>query len=318
MSFASETFVHAYQFFKVLLECNGVSISEVKHTYSEQQGCGFLYHKKISVIMFCPDVGDTTTFIRPEILDTRFQIVPSIIEQPKKKADVSFINLIDSVWKSFRVNYPHVQRWIIVSRDVSSFINTLLLETMWNRELSYTLQHFKYSEIGDPCILTRHKFQPRSIRIVQKAPTALSRQILVYDIVARFYGLCVGQVLECKGYQSQSAEQVDYLQVTFSHSIKGNKLKPSKLPENTRAAKKKPPQEEEEEVPEQDEPEPEEEDEEEEQEQEEESSSEEEEDIVEEEESSSEEEEESEESEESEEEDEDDDSEEDDEESGDE
>ena len=248
-----QTFEHAYRFIKVLLERNGVPIQNVKHVYSEAQGCGFLYHDQISVVMFCPESLNMTSFIVPEVLDKAFVPVTTIIELPKKKVEISTTNMIDSTWKLFRTQYSRVKRWIIVSSDVNTFVNTLLLEALWNTQLTYTLQHFKYSELGDPRIITEHRFQPISVRIVPKAPTHLSRQILLYDIFARFYGLRVGQVIECRGYQSQSGEQVDYLQVAFSHSIKGNKSKPSKLPEQSRAGKKKQEAEEAEEAEEADE-----------------------------------------------------------------
>lgn len=55
-----------------------------------------------------------------------------------------------------------------MSSDVNAFMNTLLLETIWNTELTFTLQHFKYSELGDPRIITEHMCQPYSVKIVPK------------------------------------------------------------------------------------------------------------------------------------------------------
>jgi hypothetical protein len=102
----------------------------------------------------------------------------------------------------------------MVSSDINTFTNTLLLELMWMSE-SMSMQHFKYIELGDPRIITEHKFQPLSVERVDKAPTENCRQILVHDIFARFYGAQVGHVLKCQGIHRQSGEQTDYLQVYF-------------------------------------------------------------------------------------------------------
>jgi hypothetical protein len=265
---ASPVFVEGYQFMRVLLECNGVKIEDVKHWYSKTQGCGFLYHPDVCIVMFRPE--EAHHYFTPVAIDERFQFKDVVIEHGKKKVEVVTHHITDSVWKWFRTMYPFVKRWIIVSSDVNSYMNTLLLESMWNTEWNFSLQHFKYHELGDPRLITDHKFQPTSVKVVPSNDKQKSfdkvekhlfsdkqyRQILVYDILARFYGLKVGQVIECKGFQRQCGEQVDYLQVAYCYSIKGNKSKPSKLPEHLRkkeeAEEQEAPEEEEEEEQEED------------------------------------------------------------------
>jgi hypothetical protein len=100
---ASQTLVHACRFMECLMEKNGVSKQEVKHMYSSGQECAFLYHPKISVILFRPDDPTTTTYLKMSVLDPVFIPTDTVIEQGKKKTEIQTSNLTESVWKHFRV-----------------------------------------------------------------------------------------------------------------------------------------------------------------------------------------------------------------------
>lgn len=89
---------------KELLIRNGVDITKVQHVYSKSQGCGFLYHQDISVLLFRPEELDLTTFIKLEPLDPLFSMTDVVMEHTKKKVEVPTVQLIDSVWKYFRVS----------------------------------------------------------------------------------------------------------------------------------------------------------------------------------------------------------------------